>query len=131
MEWLLSAVVVVLFLLPIPFVLKRITASKTTIQSWPWGKIVLISLIVTGVAFVYSGLLAGLLTLLWNSFLYDVLRDLKVYHWTTFTETYKYRQNLDSAALFGIISGLFLLAACTLGILIRIAWIWLSGEDKE
>ena len=123
MEWLLSAVVVVLFLLPIPFVLKRITASKTTIQSWPWGKLVLISLIVTGGAFAYSGLLVGLLMLLWDSFLYDVFWGYK--------ETYEYQENLDSAAFSGFISGLFFLATSTLVVLIRIAWIWLSGEDKE
>jgi len=104
MEWLLSAVVVVLFLLPIPFVLKRITASKKTIQSWPWGKLVLISLIVTGVAFAYSGLLAGLL--FWLS------------------------GDVNSALEFSLL-GLFLLATCTLVVLIRIAWIWLSGEDKK
>jgi hypothetical protein len=105
MEWVLNAVHVVLFLLPIPFVLKRITASKKTIQSWPWSKLVLISLIVTGVAFAYSGLLAVLVPLI--------------------------KANADSFFPYGFYSGLFLLAACTLVVLIRIAWIWLSGEDKE
>ena len=111
MEWLLSAVVVVLFLLPIPFTLKCITASKKTIESWHWGKLVLISLIVTGVALAYSGLLAGLLLLLDNSSLNSFPRDVR--------------------ALEFSLLGLFLLATCTLVVLIRIAWIWLSGEDKE
>ena len=109
----LSAVVVGLFLLPIPFTLKRITASKKTIQSWHWGKLILISLIVTGVALAYIGLLAGLLMLLWNSFLDDFL----------------YR--LEKPLLVGLVSGPFFLAACTLVVLIRIAWIWLSGENKK
>jgi len=100
MGWLLE---VVLFLLPIPFTLKCITASKKTIQSWHWGKLVLVSLIIPGVALVYSVLLAGLITLLKED--------------TFFTS--------------GFVLGFVLLAACTPVVLIRITWIWLSGENKE